>query len=97
MYLNQNDINPQAAESLYAFISCVKNLKELRISNNLLEDFAGLKVAEALMMNKSLKVCHIANNKLSSEVAEKFGEVINQCENLKDLDLSNNLFIMDEL
>jgi Ran GTPase-activating protein (RanGAP) involved in mRNA processing and transport len=75
----------------------VKNLKELRISNNLLEDFAGIKVAEALITNKSIKVCHVSNNKLSSEVAEKFGEVINKCENLKDLDLSNNLFIMDEL
>ena len=63
----------------------------------MLEDFGGLKVAEALIMNKSLKVCHVANNKLSSEVAEKYAEVVNLCENLKDLDLSSNLFIMDEL
>jgi len=34
LYLNQNDINTQAGESLYAFISNIKNLKELRISNN---------------------------------------------------------------
>ena len=75
----------------------IKNLKELRISNNLLEDYAGTKLAEAILQNKNLRVCHISNNKLSSEVAEKYAEVINTCKNLKDLDLSNNLFIMDEL
>ena len=75
----------------------MKNLKELRISNNTLEDFGGLKLAEAILMNKNLRVCHVSNNKLSSEVAEKFAEVITTNGNLKDLDLSNNLFIMDEL
>jgi Ran GTPase-activating protein (RanGAP) involved in mRNA processing and transport len=72
-------------------------LKELRLSNNTLEDFAGLKLAEAILLNKNLRVVHVGNNKLSSEVAEKFAEVISFNPNLKDLDLSNNLFIMDEL
>jgi len=51
LYLNQNDINSQAAESLFNFVSLVKNLKELRISNNLLEDEGGLKLAEAILLN----------------------------------------------
>lgn len=72
-------------------------MKELRISNNQLEDFGGLKLAEGILKNKNLRVCHVSNNKLSSEVAEKFAEIITKNANLKDLDLSNNLFIMDEL
>jgi len=52
LYLNQNDINSQAGDCLYDFISSVKNLKELRISNNLLEDPAGLRLAEACLQNK---------------------------------------------
>ena len=78
-------------------MSNVKNLKELRLSNNVLEDFGGLKLAEAILLNKNLRVCHVSNNKLGSEVADKFAEVINKNVNMKDLDLSNNLFIMDEL
>ena len=62
-----------------------------------MEDFAGLKLAEAILLNKNLRVVHVGNNKLSSEVAETFAEVISSNPNLKDLDLSNNLFIMDEL
>lgn len=69
----------------------------MRLSNNLLEDYAGLKVAEAILLNKVMRTVHIANNKLSSEVAEKYAEVITNNKNMKDLDLSNNLFIMDEL
>jgi Ran GTPase-activating protein (RanGAP) involved in mRNA processing and transport len=61
---------------LYYFISKIKNLKELRLSNNLLEDYAGLKVAEAILLNKTMRCVHISNNKLSSEVAEKYAEVI---------------------
>ena len=34
LYLNNNDINAQAGDNLYYFISKVKNLKELRLSNN---------------------------------------------------------------
>lgn len=41
VYLNQNDINAQGGDSLFNFVSQVKNLKELRISNNHLEDSAG--------------------------------------------------------
>ena len=61
---------------MYYFISKIKNLKELRLSNNLLEDYAGLKVAEAILLNKTMRCVHIYNNKLSSEVAEKYAEVI---------------------
>jgi Leucine-rich repeat (LRR) protein len=57
-------------------VSTVKNLKELRLSNNVLEDFGGLKLAEGILSNSQLRVCHVGNNKLSSEVAEKFAEVI---------------------
>lgn len=69
----------------------------MRISNNILESTAGLRLAEAVLLNKNLKVCHVGNNKLGSEVADRFAEVISKNEQLKDLDLSNNLFIMDEL
>lgn len=62
-----------------------------------MEDFGGLRLAEAILLNKQLRVCHVSNNKLSSEVADKFAEVISKNAQLKDLDLSNNLFIMDEL
>jgi Ran GTPase-activating protein (RanGAP) involved in mRNA processing and transport len=72
-------------------------LKELRISNNELEDFAGLKLAEGMLKNQNLKICHVASNKLSSEVAETFAKVVSKNEQMKDLDLSNNLFIMDEI
>ena len=65
---------------MYNFVSKVKNLKELRISNNTLEDFAGEKLAEGILLNKSLKVCHVANNKLSSEVAETYAKVISDNE-----------------
>ena len=82
---------------MYHFIANVKNLKEFRISNNELEDFAGLKLAEGMLKNTNLKVCHVAGNKLSSEVASTFAQVVKGNEQLKDLDLSNNLFIMDEL
>ena len=34
LYLNQNDINQQAGDALAEFLSNVKNLKELRLSNN---------------------------------------------------------------
>lgn len=34
LYINNNDINSQAGDSLNYFLSKVKNLKELRISNN---------------------------------------------------------------
>jgi Ran GTPase-activating protein (RanGAP) involved in mRNA processing and transport len=49
LYLNQNDINSQAGDTLYYFVTKIKNLKELRISNNLLEDYAGTKLAEAIL------------------------------------------------
>ena len=49
LYLNQNDINNQAGDMLYDFVSSVKNLKELRISNNMLEDVAGLRLAEGVL------------------------------------------------
>ena len=49
LYLNQNDINNQAGDCLYDFIASVKNLKELRISNNMLEDVAGLRLAEGCL------------------------------------------------
>ena len=52
LYLNQNDINQQAGDTIYEFISNVKNLKELRLSNNQIEDFGGLKLAEAILKNK---------------------------------------------
>lgn len=63
----------------------------------MLEDQAGLRLAEAVLQNKQIRVLHISNNKLSSDVADTFVEVIKKDSNLKDLDLSNNLFIMDEL
>ena len=47
------------------FVRQVKSLKELRLSNNNLEDFGGRRLAEALLENQSLKVCHVSNNKLS--------------------------------
>ena len=34
LYLNQNDINGQAGDAIYEFVSKIKNLKELRLSNN---------------------------------------------------------------
>lgn len=49
LYLNQNDINNQAGDCLYDFVTSVKNLKEMRISNNVLEDDAGLRLAEACL------------------------------------------------
>ena len=52
LYLNQNDINHQAGDAIFSFISNVKNLKELRISNNQLEDYGGLKLAEGILINK---------------------------------------------
>lgn len=51
LYLSNNEVNVQASDSLFDFISKTKSLKELRISNNQLEDAAGLKVAEGLMAN----------------------------------------------
>ena len=62
-----------------AFVRQVKSLKELRLSNNNLEDFGGRRLAEALLENQSLKVCHVSNNKLSSDVADLFAEVIDTC------------------
>ena len=87
----------QAADALYDFISKTNSLKDLRISNNVLEDVAGMKIAEGLMKNDQIRVVHMASNKLSSETSELFADVIKKNQNLKDLDLSNNLFIMDEL
>ena len=43
-----------------------------------MEDFGGLRLAEAILNNKQLRVCHVSNNKLSSEVADKFAEVISK-------------------
>ena len=48
-------------------------MKELRLSNNQLEDYGGQRLAEALLKNQTMRVCHISNNKLSSEVSEIFG------------------------
>ena len=84
LYINNNEVNVQAADALYDFISKTKSLKELRISNITLEDVAGLRIAEGLMDNDQVRVVHMASNKLSSEVAEKFSEVIMKNQNLKD-------------
>ena len=51
LFLNNNEINVQAAECLYDFISKTKSLKELRINNNTLEELAGLKLAEGILEN----------------------------------------------
>jgi len=72
-------------------------LKELRISNNVLEDYGGIRLADGMLQNNQIRVVHAAHNKMGSDCAEKFAEVMKQNENFKDLDLSNNLFIMDEL
>lgn len=34
LYLNQNDITGQAGDAIFEFVSKIKNLKELRLSNN---------------------------------------------------------------
>lgn len=51
LFLNNNDINSQAGDSLCDFIARVKNLKEIRISNNTLEDYGGLRLAEGMLEN----------------------------------------------
>lgn len=51
LYLSNNEVNVQASDCLFDFISKTKSLKELRISNNVLEDAAGLKIAEGLLAN----------------------------------------------
>ena len=56
----------------------VKNLKEIRLSNNQLEDAGGIKIVNALIKNKKSTVrgVHLSNNKLSMDVADKFAELI---------------------
>ena len=56
----------------------VKNLKELRLSNNQLEDAGGIKLVNALVKNpkSTVRGVHLSNNKLSMDVADKFGKLI---------------------
>ena len=60
------------------FLMNVKNLKEIRLSNNQLEDAGGIKIVNALCKNKKSTVrgVHLSNNKLSMDVADKFATLI---------------------
>ena len=55
-----------------------KNLKEIRLSNNMIEDSGGIKIVNALIKNtkSTVRGVHLSNNKLSMDVADKFAKLI---------------------
>lgn len=57
------------------FLMNCKNLKEIRLSNNQLEDAGGIKLVKALIKNtkSTVRGVHLSNNKLSMDVADMFG------------------------
>ena len=78
LFLNQNDINLQAGDALAEFLMNCKNLKEIRLSNNMIEDSGGIKIVNALIKNtkSTVRGVHLSNNKLSMDVADKFAKLI---------------------
>ena len=92
LYMRNNNIRVEAADSIAAVISCSSQLEVLDISWNHVETEGFIKIAKALQKISTLQQLYIQDNNITDEASNDILAICYHNTQLKILDFQQNLF-----